>query len=440
MQVEDKKRRNSSAIPRLFDKKLRKNIRFGGCGGPQNTLPRKDAMELTKTELDARRERFCAAMDASHPNWDTALVIDKVNQYYFMGTMQDGVLFIRRDRSYVYYVRRSFRRATLESPLKHIHEMRTYRDAAQREGGGLGHTFLESETLTIHVLHMLRKYFQMQSTGPLDPVIRRVRAVKSPYELNLMTQAGRLHHKLTVEDIPALLREGISEAAFAAAIYGVMVSHGHQFITRFHKFQTEMGVGQIGFGENTLFPTSFDGPGGSHGYGAASHIGGDPARMLKKGDLVFVDTGLGLHGYHSDKTQVFFFGAQPPEEAVRVHCGCMEVEQEIARQLKPGAIPSQIYKDVLAGMDDGLRRGFGGYGGQYVHFFGHGVGLQIDEYPVIARGFDDPLEENMVISLEPKKGLAGIGTVGVEDMYVVTPEGGKCLTSGPRDIMVIPAG
>jgi Xaa-Pro aminopeptidase len=72
-----------------------------------------------------------------------------------------------------------------------------------------------------------------------------------------------------------------------------------------------------------------------------------------------------------------------------------------------------------------------------VKFLGHGVGLTIDELPVIAKGFDEPLEENMVIALEPKKGVPGIGMTGVEDTYIVTPGGGQCITGGGREIIRI---
>ncbi|MDR1699958.1 MAG: M24 family metallopeptidase, partial [Lachnoclostridium sp.] len=70
-------------------------------------------------------------------------------------------------------------------------------------------------------------------------------------------------------------------------------------------------------------------------------------------------------------------------------------------------------------------------------FLGHGVGLQIDEYPVIANRFDEPFIENMVIAVEPKCGIPGFGTVGVEDTYIVTQNGGKCITGGEKDIMII---
>ena len=76
-----------------------------------------------------------------------------------------------------------------------------------------------------------------------------------------------------------------------------------------------------------------------------------------------------------------------------------------------------------------------GFGARSVSFLGHGLGLHLDELPVIAEGFHEPLLENMAIALEPKKGMAGVGTVGVEESYIVTPDGGLSITGGCRDII-----
>jgi Xaa-Pro aminopeptidase len=67
------------------------------------------------------------------------------------------------------------------------------------------------------------------------------------------------------------------------------------------------------------------------------------------------------------------------------------------------------------------------------------VGLHIDEYPVIAEGFTEPLLANMTIALEPKKGVGGVGMLGVEDTYAVTQTGGRCLTGGEKEIIEIHA-
>ncbi len=88
-------------------------------------------------------------------------------------------------------------------------------------------------------------------------------------------------------------------------------------------------------------------------------------------------------------------------------------------------------------LDNDFLTNFMGYGKRQARFLGHGVGLYIDEPPVIAKGFNEPLEENMVISLEPKKGMPDVGMVGVEDTYIVTAQGSRCVTGGGSDIIVV---
>ena len=78
-----------------------------------------------------------------------------------------------------------------------------------------------------------------------------------------------------------------------------------------------------------------------------------------------------------------------------------------------------------------------GFGGNQVRFLGHGIGLVIDEFPAIAKKIDYPLKENMVIAIEPKKGIKGVGLVGIENTFQVTPEGGKRLTPGLDEIRIL---
>lgn len=391
----------------------------------------------SKQELDERLTRFRAAMDRENPDWDTAIVIGKVNQYYFTGTMQDGILLIKKNGAASYFVRRSYERASDESPLETIYPMNSYRDAAAALGAECGNTYLETELVTLGILERLRKHFKLGEVRSLDRVIQSVRAVKTPYELGLIEQSGKVHREFLEDTVPSLLREGISEADFTALLYKEMVERGYHGVSRFSRFQTEMVVGQVGFGESSLYPTSFDGPGGARGICPAVPILGSRERKLSCGDLVFVDIGFGMNGYHSDKTQVYQFGGRPSEEAVKAHRACIEVESRTAGLLKPGAIPEKIYDTVMDGLSGDFKENFMGFAGRRVSFLGHGVGLHIDETPVIADGFSEPLCENMVIALEPKKGIAGVGMVGVEDTYAVTPDGGRCLTGGGRDIILL---
>lgn len=380
------------------------------------------------SELQSRMTRFRRRMDDACPEWELAALFGRVNQYYFTGTMQDGVLLIPREAEAVYRVRRSCERALDESLFPRIEPMHSFRDAAQDLERVPERIHLETELVPLALLQRFRKHFPVSDCLSVDVQVAAVRAVKSPFELEIMQRAGELHRRLLEERLPALLREGMSEAQLGAEFYPVMIEEGHQGVARFGMFQSEMGVGVFCFGENSLYPTSFDGPGGNLGIAPAVPLLGSRERKLKKGDLVFVDLGCGVEGYHTDKTMTYAFGAPQPEAVAAAHHQCVAIQDRVAAQLRPGAIPSEIYQSTMNSLTPEFLKDFMGFGTRQSRFLGHGVGLYVDDWPVIAKGFDEPLEEGMVLAVEPKKGLAGIGMVGIENTFVVTPEGGRSLT------------
>lgn len=379
-------------------------------------------------ELQARMKRFRVKMDETDPDWGLVAIFGKINQLYFTGTMQDGVLLIPRGDEAVYWVRRSFERALDESHFPLIKQMGSYRDAAEAMGTLPDTIYLETEIVPLAVYQRFQKHFPCARFKSVEFPVAAVRAIKSSWELELMEKSGEVHRRILEERVPKMLREGMSEAAFAAELYPVMIEEGHHGVARFGMFQTEIVLGHICFGESSIYPTSFDGPGGNYGMSPAVPVLGSTTRTLKKGDLVFVDIGCGVDGYHTDKTMTYMFGGPISDEAIAAHHQCVEIQNRAAAMLKPGAIPSEIYETVMAGLSPEFLQNYMGFGNRQARFLGHGIGLVIDELPVIAKGFDEPLQEGMVFALEPKKGIAGVGMVGIENTFFVTPQGGRCIT------------
>lgn len=391
-------------------------------------------MNPSRDELNLRIEKLFDILKTV--DYDTVLILNKINQYYFTGTIQDGILVFRKDGTVKFFVRRSFERAQRECPLDIIAPMKTYKDMLSVLTGNLGITLLETQTITLAIKERLSKYFKFESVLSVDNYIMSLRAVKSDYELEIIKESGRQHNYLLTTIVPSILKEGMSETDFFGQLYHEMVKLGYQGLSRFSMFQMEMIIGQMGFGDNSIYPTNFDGPGGMKGMSAAVPIIGDRDRYLKKGDIVFVDVGYGVHGYHSDKTQVYSFKAQPDDKVREIHKNCMIVQQKTADLMKAGAIPSEIYNRIMSELPECLSENFMGYHDQ-VKFLGHGVGLHIDEMPVIAGGYSVPLKKNMVISLEPKCAIENIGTVGVEETYVIGDDGACCITGGATEIIVV---
>jgi len=389
------------------------------------------------SELRDRMERFRLRMDAENPAWEFAAIFGRTNQFYFTGTMQDGVLLIPRNDEAVLWVRRSLERALDESFFSDIRPMKSFRDAAAGMGACPGTVHVDAETVPLALLERFRKYFPFRETAALDTQAAKVRSKKSTYELAIMEQAGRIHRHVLEDCVPGMLREGMSEAGLGGEVFSLMVREGHHGIARFGRFGTEMVLGQIGFGESSLYPTNFDGPGGCLGVAPGAPVLGSSDRTLKAGDLVFLDCACGVQGYHTDKTMTYIFRRSLPEEAIDAHRRCVELQDEAAALLRAGTRPSEVYETVIGGLEPAFLKNFMGFGDRRVPFLGHGVGLTVDEVPVIARGFDEPLEEGMVIALEPKVGVRGVGMVGIENTFVVTRGGGRSITGTNPGLILV---
>jgi Xaa-Pro dipeptidase len=392
---------------------------------------------IPASELRDRMNRFRSRMDQDHPGWEWVMGFSKINQYYFTGTMQDGMLIIPKDEEAVFWVRRSYERAVDESLFPDIRPMKSYRDAAAAMGKTPACLYTEMEIMPLALYQRIQKYFSFRQVRSADGSIMAVRSRKSRFELEIMLKVGQLHRKVLEERVPELLEVGMSENDLATKLFAILMEEGHHGFTRFGMFDTHLGIGQLGFGESSLYPTSFDGPGGNYGMSPAMPFWGSRERKLKKGDLVFIDVPFGMDGYHTDKTMNYMFGRSIPDKAIEIHNRCVEIQRQIAALLVPGAVPADIYKEVMRSLDSEFLKYFMGSEKQKVRFLGHGIGLQIDETPVLAAGFTEPLEKGMVIALEPKSGIPGVGLLGTENTWLVTPEGGRCLTGEHPGLLLV---
>lgn len=389
------------------------------------------------TELNNRINKFRLSMDKLDSKWEIAIIISKINLYYFTGTMQNGILVIPKDKEAIFWVKQSYKRAIDESLFPDIRSMNSYRDAANYLFKVYNTIYLETEKVPLAMSQRLQKHFKYTNIKSVDMTILNLRSIKSEFELSLLKKAGQIHKKVLEDRVPQILEEGMTEAELAVKLYSIMIEEGHHGIARFGMFDTEILLGHICFGKGSIYPTYFNGPGGNYGMNPAVPLLGSHHNKLKKGDLVFIDIGCGVEGYHTDKTMTYMFGKSIPEYAIQEHKKCVQIQNKIASMLTPKAAPSNIYNSVINALDAEFIENFMGYGDHQVRFLGHGTGLVIDEMPVIANGFDNPIEEGMVFALEPKKGIKDIGMVGIENTFLVTPDGGKCITGNNEGLIKV---
>lgn len=389
---------------------------------------------VPKEELRSRMLAFRKRMDELNPGWSVVFIVNKVNIFYFTGTQQNGVLVITKDDEPVFFVRRSFYRAEIESAFDKLVHINSFRDIPP-VAGSLGKTvYIEKEFVPLAHFERMNKHFGFENILSCDLALSVVRSVKSDYELDIMKRCGRIHEEALETYAPAVISGGMSEKELGALMLKHMMDNGHHGITRIGMFNTELYFGQIGFGDNSIFYNTFDGAGGVLGDSPAVPLLANGERRLRPNELVSVDLGCGVEGYHTDKTQTYAFGALP-DEAYRYHEECVRILDETVRRMKPGNIPSKVYEEVMADVGGEFGELFMGNAEERVKFLGHGVGLVIDEYPVFAKGFDLPLEKNMVMAVEPKRSVPGVGLTGVENTYLVTENGGVSLTGNEKDII-----
>lgn len=367
------------------------------------------------------------------------MILDGVNMFYYTGTIQSGVLFVPVEGAPVFFIRRSFERAQKETPLKtlvRVTGLGELPDWLNTHGYQTARVGLNEAILPVSIFRRIARIFPKTAFEDMSLTLSMIRSVKSDYEVGLIREAGK-RHKVLYDEIPGMIREGMTEWDLGSAIHGKMLKLGYTGMPRLATFNSEFFAGVISFGESGNYPTASVGPGGSVGLCPAfPFLGG--ARRLKKGDIIFVDTGFAYGGYFTDKTRIFALG-RPHASAVDAHKICLEIQEAVRCRLIPGAVLSEIFDTVYR--TEVVKRGFGedfmGFGDNQVSFLGHGIGLVIDEFPAIASNVDVPLKKNMLFAVEPKKGLKDKGLVGVENTFLVTAPGGEKLTPGSDEITVI---
>ena len=202
----------------------------------------------------------------------------------------------------------------------------------------------------------------------------------------------------------------------------------------------EIFLGHVAAGDSGNYPSGFNGPLGLRGEHPASAFMGNANKVWQMGEPLMLDIGFQLDGYHTDKTQAYFAGpeATKTDEIRMAHDFCIELQEWMCATAKPGVTPEELYVHCIEQADKrGFGEGFMGLDENQVPFVGHGIGLTIDEFPPIAKGFNQPLEQGMVIALEPKQGIRGVAMVGVENTFEITQDGCRCITGDTYDMTTI---
>jgi Xaa-Pro dipeptidase len=211
---------------------------------------------------------------------------------------------------------------------------------------------------------------------------------------------------------------------------------GHLGLLRLRSFNMDMYFGHVLSGPEAAVASYADTSTGGAGLSAAFSQG-PSRRRIKAGEIVSVDTMMNYHGYLNDQTRNYCIGSPPTrlQEAYRLS---LDIHHRFKERATPGAATGELYEEILGSVDDaGWSQYFMGHGESRVSFVGHGLGLEVDEFPLIAQGQKLTLKEGMIVAFEPKFIVPGLCIAGMENTYVITSNGPVSLNTAPEDLSIL---
>lgn len=356
---------------------------------------------------------------------EAALIVQKTDLFYFSGTSQQGWLYVPAEGSPLLMVFKEYERAAVESQLEDIVSLvspKKIPETIVERGYTLPKVLgLELDVLPANLYFQYSSIFAESEIVDVSTEIRLIRAVKSAYELEILRMACALSDKVAAR-VPELLIEGKREVEIAGELEAYARSLGHQGIVRMRMFGSELFYGHLMSGPAAAVPSYLASPTG--GEGVSGLIGqGAGFKKICKNEPILVDYVFALNGYISDHARIFAIG-DLPDELVEAHKAMLEIQDEVTKLALPGVETGELYEQMIRlAAEQGYGEQFMGVGERKIRFTGHGVGLELDEFPFIAKGQKLQLEAGMVIALEPKVIFPGLGVVGIENTHLVTGKG-----------------
>lgn len=388
---------------------------------------------VPKTEIESRINKFQRQMKKSE--MDGALLVLNADVFYFTGTVQNSVLWVPSEGEPVFMVRRSVERGRRESPLAHIVPIKSPRDVPEvlsrfgyTQSGRIG---LELDVLPVNTFFFYQKLFPDTKFVDVTPTVKDIRAIKSAYEIEYLREACRTVDN-AFREIPMLLHEGMTELELASQFEAVLRRNGHHGYNVMRAFNQGPSIGVTCAGESGGTPSYMDGPLGGPGPTPAFPHGAG-WRTIKRNEPIIIDYACTVNGYTVDQTRVFCIG-ELPDYMVKAFEDAVLIQEEILKLIKPGTPCEEPYLLALELAEKmGYKDSFMGRPGDQVRFIGHGVGLELDENPVFAKGIKTPIMPGMTFALEPKFVFAE-GAVGTENTFLMTENGPERLTITPEVI------
>ncbi|MGG3281914.1 M24 family metallopeptidase [Paenibacillus solani] len=346
-------------------------------------------------------------------SWDHVLVTDPKHVYYLTGFASDpherflGLLLSTENDPVLIVPALDREAAEAASTVKYIV---THQDTdnpylllQQQIQGTAGTLAVEKDQLSVTRYEQLQQHVKAERVEDVGNVLRGLRIQKSAEEVSIIKNAVRLVEDVLTQGL-AQVKVGVTEIELVAELEYLMKKLGADSPS----FAT-----MVLSGPNTALPHGVPG-----------------TRRIEAGDLLMFDLGVYAGGYASDITRTFAVGELKPE-AVNIYKTVLAANLAGIQAVKPGVTYGSIDRAARKVIDDA------GYGAAFVHRLGHGLGMDVHEYPSVHGLNEETLQPGAVFTIEPGIYLPGVGGVRIEDDVLVTDDGVEVLTSFPKELTII---
>ena len=365
-------------------------------------------------------------------NIPAALILHYINLIYYTGTFGPDCLFVPAEGTPLYFSRR--RSELPEFPWPTV-AYKKWSDVPEYLSGKginpLASIGLEFNVLPVTLFKRVEKAFAGVKFVDVTGIIMEQRSIKTAFELDVLRKTAQLDLEVW-NRIPELIAKSATDIELTARIEYEARSRGHFGLHRVHNFNLELPASLVTCGvaaaECNLYEVPLSGRGLRDIYPQGAWGG-----TLEPGIAITVDYGANYYGYTLDQTRTFAIERIPDRlnEAFQV---VLAIQEHAVKTIKPGITCGEVFDGVYniakkAGLEEGFMGG--------APFLGHGIGLEIDEFPPIAVGSKVSIKENMALAMEPKIIVPGVGAVGLENDFIVTKTGLERLTTYTDQLQVI---